>query len=324
MMNNQEKTIKSPSLPPLYFHETNKTTTAVAADVETEPVLNLPSELMQECLVAYCNWGDLAKLSTVQSSWKSLVRDAANYGGRTSKWELAEALLKGTHGMERNPALAIQYLTEMSGVVTVDSSSENDKQPRLVLASHDDADAAVEPYAPAMRKIATCLLKGGDDENSGVVADSVVGVCWLKAAFELGGDVDAAHELAVVHEYGEHGTEIDVVLAADYFHKAAIGGHVEAMAEYGMCCELGCGREQSDEEAIEWYIKAANQGHVTAHFSVGEAFEEARGVPQSDEEACLWYYKAAAMGDEDSRKALKRLQDIARIVVPGVGNLLYV
>jgi hypothetical protein len=73
---------------------------------------------------------------------------------------------------------------------------------------------------------------------------------------------------------------------------------------------------------LDWYTKAANEGHATAKFSVAEAFEEARGVPQSDEEACLWYYRAALVGDEDAKKALRRLYDIARIVVPGVAEIL--
>ena len=94
------------------------------------------------------------------------------------------------------------------------------------------------------------------------------------------------------------------------------------MAELGLCYELGCGVEQNDQLALDWYMKAAEQGNNTAKYSIGEAFEEARGVPQSDEEACLWYYKAAIEGCEDSRKALKRLEDIARIVVPGVRSLL--
>ena len=99
---------------------------------------------------------------------------------------------------------------------------------------------------------------------------------------------------------------------------------MEAMNELALCYELGCGVEQSDEKALDWYMKAASLGHATAKYSVGEAFEEARGVPQSDEEACIWYYKAALDGDEDSRQALLRLHDIARIVVPGVGRLLNV
>ena len=169
-----------------------------------------------------------------------------------------------------------------------------------------------------MKCIADCYLTGNGVE----AANAAMGVQWLEAAFHQANDVDAAHKLALLYEYGEHNVEIDVIAAADWFLNAAKGGHVEGMAEYAMCCELGCGREQSDEEALDWYTKAANAGHVTAKFSVGEAFEEARGVPQSDQEACLWYYKAAIEGDEDSKKALRRLEDIARIVLPGVMGIL--
>ena len=94
------------------------------------------------------------------------------------------------------------------------------------------------------------------------------------------------------------------------------------MVELGLCYELGCGVEQSDEHALDWYTKAANLGHATAKFSVGEIFEEARGVPQSDEEACIWYYRAALVGCDDSKLALRRLYDIARIVIPNVATIL--
>merc|ERR1712048_167391 len=133
----------------------------------------------------------------------------------------------------------------------------------------------------------------------------------------------AAFELGKIYEHGKYGISLDVYKATEWYKKAAECGHIESMAEYGMCCELGCGRDPDDEEALEWYMKAARMGHITANFSVGEAFEEARGVPQSDSEACLWYYKAAKLGDDGSIAALKRLHDIARIVVPGYSaNLL--
>merc|ERR1712226_930274 len=182
---------------------------------------------------------------------------------------------------------------------------------------NSEDDTASPPFAPAMREIATCYLTG-----SGVDPNNAKGVAWLKASHEDGKDVDAAYELALLFEYGRHETEIDVYAAFEWFEKAAKAGHVEAMAELGLCYELGCGVEQSDENALEWYRKAAFEGHVTAKYSMGEFFEEARGVPQSDEEACLWYYKAAIDGDEDGHVALRRLEDIARIVVPGAGRLL--
>jgi Sel1 repeat len=286
--------VQNPCVSPLYF--VDKT-----GNNPESPLSLLPAELFRHCLTSYADWGDLAKLATVQSAWKNIMFDAA--AGYDAKWELAQALLEGTNGLQRNPARAMTLLKQLAGVQVTNDG--------VVTTSGT-------PFAPAMKLIAECYLTG----NGVDAADATAGVRYLEAAFGIGNDVDAAHELALLYEYGEHNVEIDVYVAAEWFYKAAVGGHVEGMAEYAMCCELGCGREQSDEEALEWYIKAANKGHTTAKFSVGEAFEEARGVPQSDEEACLWYYKAAVEGDEDSKKALRRLHDIARIVLPDVRGLL--
>lgn len=282
---------KFTTLPPLYFNESSLSNGS-NNDVENDrsPLSSLPSELAAHCLTGFATWGDLAKLATVASAFRNVVRDAAELGGDDSKWELAQALLDGTHELERNPELAASYLTELV----------------------EDVERETAPYAPAARRLSECYLRG-----DGVEKDLDRGMEILERAAREGGDVDAAHEVALVYEYGEHGVAVDVVEAARWFRVAAEAGHVEAMAEYAMCCELGCGREQSDEEALEWYTRAANEGHVESNFSVGEAFEEAKGVPQSDEEACLWYYKAAVMGDEDSKRALTRLADIARIVLPG-------
>lgn len=284
-----------PSVSPLYF--TDKT-----GGSNTESALcSLPAESLANCLTEYADWGDLAKLACVKQSWKNIMYDAAT--SHDANWALAQALLKGTNGLEENPAKAMTVLKQLAGVEVSNDGVVTTSQ---------------TPFAPAMSLLARCYLTG----NGVKEPDATTGVRWLEAAFGIGNDVEAAHELALLHEYGEHNVEIDVYMAAEWFYKAAKGGHVEAQAEYAMCCELGCGREQSDEEALEWYMRAANQGHTTAKYSVGEAFEEARGVPQSDEEACLWYYKAAVEGDEDSKKALRRLHDIARIVVPGVMSIL--
>jgi hypothetical protein len=169
-----------------------------------------------------------------------------------------------------------------------------------------------------MRRLAHCYLTG----HGLASADLDRGLAWLQACHLLGGDADAAHDVALMYEYGTHGVNVDVVKAVEWFRKAAEAGHMEAMAELGLCYEIGAGVEQSDETALDWYMAAAEKGHLTAKYSVGEAYEEARGVPQSDAEACLWYYKAAIEGDEDSRKALRRLEAVARIVIPGAGVLL--
>ena len=310
-----------PSLPPLYFESTaasaavaveekefscstnaDQKNSALSSSSTTNALDDLPAETLQHCLTEYADWGDLAKVANLQKSFAAILRDAAEYGGHDSKWSLACGLLEGTHGLETNPRLAIEYLTELTGVTLSDSCASSDEQ----------AEEGTECFAPAARKLATCYLNG-----NGVAQDNDRGIQWLKVAYTAGADLDAAYELGTIYEYGHHDVAIDVKTAAEYFLKAAKGGHCEGMAEYALCCELGCGVEQDDEEALEWYTKAAEKGHVTAKFSVGEIFEEARGVPQSDSEACLWYFKAAVDGCTDSKKALKRLHDIARIVLPG-------
>lgn len=290
--------------------------------------VEMPVELMHQCL-HYANWGDLAKLASVQSGWSTLMYDTAS-NSQDATWDLAQALLEGTDGLESNPTKALQLLRQLANVsVTVDQKdsacepiSDNDTS-TTTSTSHKTCtscplDSDAECFAPAMRKIAECYLTG-----TGVEADPTMGCAWLQTTHLVGGDLEAAHDLAIIYEYGKYNVEIDVVEAAVWFGKAAEAGHVEAMAELGLCYELGCGVEQSDEKALDWYMKAAEKGHVTSKYSVGEAFEEARGVPQSDEEACIWYHRAAVDGDEDSKRALLRLFDVARIIVPGVGGLLH-
>jgi hypothetical protein len=302
-----------PSLPPLYFAQKGEPLSATSSvnkndlvGAEAAPaVLELPAEVLHQCLTAFADWGDLAKLACVQSNWSCVMYDAASTSSH-SKWELAQALFEGTRGLQANPTQAMQLFLELANVPV-------NKETNMPLPQNSTEAC----FAPAMRHISQCYFTG-----AGVAIDAIVGLAWLESAHTAADDVDAAHEVALVYEYGKYGVEHDVVKAAEWFHKAADAGNMEAMAELGLCYELGCGVEQSDEEALEWYTKAADKGHLTAKYSVGEAFEEARGVPQSDAEACLWYYRAAIEGDEDSRIALRRLEAIARIVVPGAGALL--
>jgi TPR repeat protein len=239
--------------------------------------------------------------------------DTANQSEQ-SKWELAQALLNGDCGLEQNPAKAVQILKELAWNVPIDKEMN-----KPILPVENDNQKIITPkaFTPAIKQIAGCYFDG-----TGVPQNSHIGLAWLEAAYHYGDDADSAHETALIYEYGRHNIDVDVVAAAQWFERAANQGHVEAMAELGLCYELGCGVEQSDENALDWYTKAANLGNAIAKFSVGEMFEEARGVPQSDEEACLWYYRAALVGDEDSKVALRRLYDIARIVVPGVAEIL--
>jgi len=304
---------KAPSVKPLYFLADNKN-----KESTTGLLSSLPAELLAISLVDYADWGELARLACVKKSWSNLMKEAAATTG-SSEWSLAQALMEGTNGLQVNHTLSLQLLHKLSGVViqrskknvnVEEEDNENEEEDAFTYKIITD-----NPFTPAMKKLGECYLQQSNSNTE-------EGLAWLKAAYELGNDLEAAYELGSIYEGGKYNLAPDIYKATEWYKKAAIGGHINGMAEYALCCELGCGCDPNDEEALEWYMKAAQMGHVTAKFSVGEAFEEARGVPQSDSEACLWYYKAAMEGDDGSIAALRRLHDIARIVVPGVTNML--
>lgn len=304
------KSSNPPSLPPLYFAENDHNENNQCFAIEP-----FPSEVLST-ITSFLDWGDYARLSVTNSSFRSIMHDAAMLNDQ--KWDLAMALMNGTNGLQANPSLAMKYLYDLAQIEVSKDNFDPSFEPMMI--SEDDLieeGGTTEKQernfqTMAMKKIATCFLEG-----NGVEIDLKMGLAWLKAA-HYHGDVESAYETAIIYEYSKYGVEVDIYHAAEWFLGAAKSGHIESMAEYAMCLELGCGVDQSDDEALDWYTKAAEKGHITSNFSVGEMFEQARGgLPQSDTEAVLWYYKAALMGDEDSKKALVRLNDIARIVLPG-------
>jgi len=306
---------QKPSLPPLYFQEQpcSSTFPLLCSELETN-------------IMSFLNWGDYARLSAVHSCLSTIVEDAANQSTE-AKFTLAQSLLNGENGLEANPALAMKYFKELAGI-EVDMHQFNPQYEEIetnhevnvdVETSNCNDEDSME--IAAMRQLAACHLEGN---VPGIETTPLQGLAWLQQAYRHG-SLSSAHQTALIYEYGKYDVPTNPTLAAKWFHGAAKAGHVESMAEYAMCLELGCGVEQCDEGALDWYQKAAELGNVTANYSVGEWFESARGgLPQSDTEAVLWYFKAAKMGDDDSKLALKRLSAIARIVVPGWARTLNV
>ncbi|KAL7549774.1 hypothetical protein ACHAWF_013036 [Thalassiosira exigua] len=342
--NSTQSAVECPALPPLYFPDSNDEpgAGAAAADERSPSLRTLPPELLHSCLAKYADWGDLAKLACVRSEWKNSVEDAADYGGRDAAWELSMCLLHGdgdggekeanernSKGLRRNERLAVKYLTRLSGVEVDETllaqSSEcgegHEAKSALPGDWECDKTAAAGADEAALFQLAACYLDG-----VGVPAPCPArAVHYLRAAYHRTKSVRSAHKLALLYEYPVQSNglvPVDVVAAFEWFKAAAEGGHVPSMAELALCYELGCGVAQSDEEALEWYTKAARAGHSASHYSVGEHFEEARGVRMDHEEACLWYYRAVVLGDEDGVGGLRRLEDVARRVVPEADGIL--
>lgn len=324
----------NPALPALYFSS--------SSDESNEASLQtLPPELLHRCLTQFADWGDLAKMACVQKSWKNLVKDAADYGGRGATWELSMLLLGNSvesaredesvennegecsainnRGIVKNEALAVKYLTGLAGVevnkdqFASETELNSDGELKSALPTDWETESNESADEAALLTLAECHMKG-----TGVIPNPKLALHYLQAAYHYTNSVQSAHTLALMYEYPKESNNlvpIDVFAAFEWFKAAAELGHIPSMAELALCYELGCGTVQNDTAALDWYMKAANNGHGASHYSVGEHYEEARGVPLDHEEACLWYHRAAVMGEQDGVSGLKRLRHVARRVL---------
>lgn len=335
----------TPSLPTLYFD--NK-----GSSENQDELKSFPSEIINN-VSSFLDWGDLARLACVQSSWKNVVADAAEHGGREATWELTTCLLGGeklqedetidnmhylahrfnTRGLQKNEPLAVAFLTQMAGVhadesqlpkITASSESEDECNSILPTSWNSSGNGGgADADEEALLLLARCHLDGtGVNSRNPSLA-----LYYLQAAYHMTNSVKAAHTLALIYEYPQHSNNlvpIDVYAAFEWFKAAAEGGCLPSMAELALCYELGCGVTQNDENALDWYMKAAAAGCSSAHFSVGEHYEEGRSVRLDHEEACIWYHRAAVMGEEDGVRGLRRLEEVARRVLPNLGDILNV
>jgi len=187
----------TPALPHLYFSSFSGVT---AAPSSSPSLQTLPPELLHACLAEYSDWGDLAKLACVQRGRKSIVDDAAMYGGLDAMWELNMCLLYGddsrrrlqqqqseddtrqttvhvydndwnnstvaiptnSRGLEKNEALAVRYLTRLCGVEQEVVIGQSHGEPiTSVLPSNEiEQYTTVIADEAALLELASCYLTG--------------------------------------------------------------------------------------------------------------------------------------------------------------------
>jgi TPR repeat protein len=82
----------------------------------------------------------------------------------------------------------------------------------------------------------------------------------------------------------------------------------EAQYQLGLMLANGTGGTQDDAGARILFEKAAAQNHPAALEEMGEFTEEGRGGPKDKSAAKAYYERAAALGDENAKKALKRME----------------
>jgi TPR repeat protein len=106
---------------------------------------------------------------------------------------------------------------------------------------------------------------------------------------------------------GGGGTPADPAKARELLGKAA-ETNPEAQYQLGLMLADGTGGAQDDARARSLFEKAAAQNHPAALERMGAFTEEGRGGPKDKAAAKAYYERAAALGDEDAKKALKRME----------------
>jgi TPR repeat protein len=90
-------------------------------------------------------------------------------------------------------------------------------------------------------------------------------------------------------------SDIDVIAAVKWLKKAVELGDVVAMADMGVCYELGSGIGRDEIEAAKWYRKAAEHGNTKGMYGLGRCYINGAGLAKDDAEAVKWYRKSAEL-----------------------------
>jgi TPR repeat protein len=99
----------------------------------------------------------------------------------------------------------------------------------------------------------------------------------------------------------------DPARARELLAKAA-ATNAEAQYQLGLMLADGAGGPKDDVGARSLFEKAAAQNHPGALERMGAFMQEGRGGPKDSSAAKAYYERAAALGDEDAKKALKRIE----------------
>jgi uncharacterized protein len=106
---------------------------------------------------------------------------------------------------------------------------------------------------------------------------------------------------------GGGGAPADPARARELLTKSA-ETNAEAQYQLGLMMADGNGGAKDDVGARNLFEKAAAQNHPGALERMGAFTQEGRGGPKDSAAAKAYYERAAALGDEDAKKALKRLE----------------
>src|SRR6266404_70237 len=140
--------------------------------------------------------------------------------------------------------------------------------------------------------------------GSGVARDEAQARKLFERAAEAGNPRGVTNLAALS---GGGGAPADPARARQLLAKAA-ETNAEAQYQLGLMMEDGTGGPADDAAARALFEKAAAQNHPGALERMGAFAQSGRGGLKDSSAAKAYYERAAALGDEDAKKALKRIE----------------
>ena len=159
-------------------------------------------------------------------------------------------------------------------------------------------DATSSAAGEALYEEATLRIDAGESD----------GVDLLRQSADLGYAPAQTH-LAALYESGDAGVAADPVQARQWIRRAAEGGDVKAMHNYGIYLFEGVGAAPDPAGALEWLRRAAGKGLVDSQYNVAKLYEDGgTGIRPDLRQAYTWYLIAARGGDAEAQTAVDRLR----------------
>ena len=140
--------------------------------------------------------------------------------------------------------------------------------------------------------------------GSGVAKDEAQARKLFERAAEAGNPRGVSNLAALG---GAGGASSDPSRARELLAKAA-ETNPEAQYQLGLMLADGSGGPKDEVGARNLFEKAAAQNHAGALERMGAFAQEGRGGAKDSETAKAYYQRAAALGDEDAKKALKKME----------------
>ena len=145
----------------------------------------------------------------------------------------------------------------------------------------------------------------------GTEVDRVLAAEWFEKAL-AGGKMESAKELAYLYARGKGGLEKDEGKAFGYYRLAAENGDTGAMREMGRRYLMGKGVEPNLEKAIEWLDRCGEQGGRLSHpyRLLGSVFRQGKwGASKDWNEAVRWYKKGSDLGDATCERLIGNMYE---------------